>query len=529
MLEQVRCPKCGAEITLTEALMLEVKRSVSEEMERPLKEREQRLQESQLEVEARRQEIDEEVKEKLDSERKKIRETATKEASEVSELEIKDLRDQLQTKSGKLQEFQERELALLKKTRELEEARQQLELDVERKVQERETEIRKEVDEKEEKLAEKETSLNKRAQELIIERESYDRLVAEEVKKLSEQARDEISKQLEQANQLEKQDLKNQLTERDVKIKQFTDEQLQLRKEKRELEAAKVQLALEVERKLDERSAAIRDEAKKTVTQEFKFQLADKEKENADLRAQITQLKELEQRSQQNAGEVAELALEDELKREFPFDEIREVPKGVRGADVIQVVSGKGGKHCGSIIWESKRTKSWSAAWVEKVKEDQRAAQADVPVIVTTAMPKGVEDFTEIEGVYVISWAFVKVVASILREGLIGVASVRQLAVGKQEKMDLLYTYLTGPEFRQRVEAVVSTFASLRDGIEGERRAMERIWSKRQKQIDRVSLNISGMYGEMEAIAGASMPELKLLSLDQSSQESDELQPDDEQ
>jgi hypothetical protein len=232
------------------------------------------------------------------------------------------------------------------------------------------------------------------------------------------------------------------------------------------------------------------------------------------LQDQIEDLKrKATQGSQQAQGEIAELGLEAVLSSEFPQDQIAPVPKGVRGADVVQVVVDSQGRGCGTIAWEMKNTKNWSDGWLEKLRDDQRGLKADVAVIVSSVLPKGMERFGRVDGVWITESQCVLGLATALRSSLIHVAQARSVAEGRGTKMESLYSYLTGNEFRQRVEAVVEAFVSMQGDVEKERRSMESIWAKREKQITRAITGLAGMYGDMQGIVGAPLPKVAQLEM----------------
>ena len=222
----------------------------------------------------------------------------------------------------------------------------------------------------------------------------------------------------------------------------------------------------------------------------------------------------MEQGSQQTQGEVLELELEALLKREFPFDDIEPVSKGVRGGDILQMVKTQSGRVCGKILWEIKRTKAWSDSWIQKLKDDQRDAKAGLAVLVSEALPQGFHHFRQMDGgVWVSDVPSVVSLAIALRVVLVQVASAREFEIGKKEKMELVYTYLTGPEFKNRVSAIVEAFRAMHEDLESEKRAMQRIWERRTKQIEKVISNTSGMYGDLEGLAGNALPSIKILEL----------------
>ena len=219
------------------------------------------------------------------------------------------------------------------------------------------------------------------------------------------------------------------------------------------------------------------------------------------------------QGSQQTQGETFELVMVDTLRATFPGDSIDPVAKGVEGADVILVVNALGGARCGSIAIELKRTKAWSDGWIQKLKDNQRESKADVSVLVTHTMPKGVERLSQIDGVWVTDPKGAVGLIAVLRASLQEIAQVRKSQAGRADKASMVYDYLGGNEFRGQMEALVESFVSMRDGLESERRAVEKLWSKREKEIIRATVAAAGFYGSMQGLVGSSLPEIKQLSL----------------
>jgi hypothetical protein len=342
-------------------------------------------------------------------------------------------------------------------------------------------------------------------------------LEAEAAKRVSEERgklKAEVEKELQDKASAEMTALKQQLEAQEKKITAFRETEIRLRGERTELEEAKKGLELEVVRQIDAERKRIQEEAEKKLGEQYRMKDAEKDKMIEDLRRQAEELKrKAEQGSQQLQGEVAELSLEEMLRTSFPSDSIEEVPKGIRGADVVHRVCTNTGQSCGTLIWESKRTKAWSESWIDKLKEDQREIKADIAVLVSATLPRAVNGFARINGVWVCDHSLAVCLAHALRIGLVDIAAARLSATGKSEKMELLYEYLTGPEFRQQVEGIVEAFAGMQRDLEQEKRATEKIWAKRQKQIERVIKNMGRMYGSMQGIIGQSIPEIDLLEL----------------
>jgi hypothetical protein len=291
--------------------------------------------------------------------------------------------------------------------------------------------------------------------------------------------------------------------------------ELALRKDKRDLEEHQRELEVSVARKLDEERAKISEEAKRRADEEQRLRMREKEKVIGDLKTQIEELKRrAEQGSQQLQGEVLELDLESQLASAFPHDAIEPVAKGVRGADVIQHVRTNLGTDCGILLWEAKRARNWSRDWVPKLKGDQRDIRAEVAILVTEVMPPGLNGFGQHEGVWVCEGPSILPLAIALRDGLVGIAAAKQAEAGKAGKMEQLYAYLAGTEFRQRVEAIVDAFSTMQADLDAEKRAYHKHWAKRQKHIEQAITQTAMLYGGVQGIVGqATLPEIATLEL----------------
>lgn len=309
--------------------------------------------------------------------------------------------------------------------------------------------------------------------------------------------------------------LSEQLAEARRKATEAQQAELALRKKAEAVEARAHELDLEVARRVDAEKQRLEESLRRAAGEEQALKLREKDKQIDDLKRLVEEMKrKSEQGSQERQGEVLELDIEERLTALFPHDVVRPVPKGMRGADLMHEVCGSGGQVCGTIVWETKNTRNWSPAWIDKLKEDQRAVGASLAVLVTVALPAEVRDFGRIGGVWVASLNAWPALALALREQLIAVAFARATSEGRQEKMALLYDYLSGEAFRQRIEAIVEAFTAMQSQLHGERRAMERLWREREKQIERVITHTAGMYGEVRGLVGASLPEIPALTLE---------------
>ena len=271
---------------------------------------------------------------------------------------------------------------------------------------------------------------------------------------------------------------------------------------------------LTIEKKVQESLGTVRDKAKLEAEEGLKLKVAEKDELIAAMQRQVEELKRrAEQGSQQLQGEVQELELESLVRSAFPMDNLEPVPKGEFGGDLVHRVVGPAGQHCGTILWESKRTKNWSDGWLPKLREDQRTAKAEIALIVTQTLPKDVDSFNIIDGVWVTSHRCAIPVAIALRHSLIELSAARQAGEGQQTKMELVYQYLTGPRFRHRIQAIVEKFSNMQADLDKERKTMTRLWAKRQEQIRGVIESTAGMYGDLQGIAGRTLQEIEGLDI----------------
>ena len=486
----VTCPNCGTSIPVAEVLHKQITDRCEAQLaarlashattlaarEADVRNREALLQASEAQVDAA-------VRTQVAIARAELEKQLKASAWADIELEMTDLRTAAAERDERVRQLQQSELQLRQEKRQLLEDKQCIETSIDQQVRDR----------------------------LGAEREAVEQRVTTVARR---QARREI--------ELELADLQSVAAEKDDQLKEAQKIELDLRKQKRDLEEQRYALGLEVTRRIDVERASIRE----TAIREFEEarQLKDAERDlrfqevikaNDDLR------RKLQQGSQQSQGEVLETTLEDLLRATFPLDLIEPVAKGVRGADVLQRVYTRSGYCCGTVVWESKNTKNWSDGWVEKLKDDQRDAGADIAVLVSTALPKDVTGFAFRQGIWLSEARLVSGLATALRNGLIEIALTKRAVAGKNEAVEVLFAYLTGAEFRQRVEAVVRTFSDMQGDLAEERRAAARRWTKREKQIARVIESTSGMYGGLQGLLGSAMPTIPALA-DHSEQDAED-------
>ena len=374
-------------------------------------------------------------------------------------------------------------------------------------------------------IAQREQGVREKEKQLAVAKHTLDEQVAEQVgaQLKSERSRviAEESRRAKQATAAELEGKSRELAElhevlkiRDEKLAEAQKAQAELIKKQRELDDAKRELELTVAKRIQEGLAEVRSQAKREAEDGLKLKVMEKDQTIASMQQKIEELKQkAEQGSQQLQGEVQELELEALLRAKFPFDSIEPVAKGEFGGDVVQRVVSPSGQQSGAILWEAKRTKNWSDGWLVKLREDQRAAKAEVSVLVSHALPKGVETFDVIDGVWVASPRAALPVATILRHTLLQIGLARQVSEGQQSKTEMIYQYLTGPRFRQRVEAIVEAFSTMQEDLNKERKAIMKQWAKREEQIERVMTATVGMYGDLQGIAGKSLQEIEGLEL----------------
>ncbi len=378
-------------------------------------------------------------------------------------------------------------------------------------------EQRKSIDEQvSARVKEREGAIAKAREDLDKAKQSMQDEIDARVQSQRERLKEEAERKARDAASLDLKEQKELIEQLQASLKQRDERLDEARKEKTEFLRMKAELEdkeKEIELTIQQRVAESREEAESKALQRFeeanKLKNAEKDKQLADATERIKELqRKLEQGSQQIQGEVAEMDLEDVLKRAFPFDQFDPVPTGIRGADVLQRVRNEAGQPCGVILWESKHTKNWSDQWLPKLREDGRTAKADLLGLVSTILPKDVANLALKDGVWVCDRACVLGLATALRAGLLELGKAKAALDGQQGKMERVYHYLTGPQFSQRIEAIVESFATMQDDLAKEKRAIQNQWAKREKQLERAITSAVGMHGDLQGIVGGGLPEL---------------------
>jgi len=336
-----------------------------------------------------------------------------------------------------------------------------------------------------------------------------------EKKKLWAVALSEAQKRMEEKNAAELTALKQDNEAKQKEILKSREKEIELLRREQELKSQQELMQIQIQKELIEKTAQIEEAAKKKKDEEFELTRKEFEKKLEDQKNLINEMKrKAEQGSTQLQGEIQELALEEILRRAFVYDTVEEVSKGIRGADAIQTVINEFGQICGKIVFESKRTQNWQDAWIDKLKDDQRALGAEIAVLVSQVMPKDMERFGQRESIWICNYQEVISLVFVLRQILVRSQNARAVQENKTDKMGLLYNYLTGTQFRQQLEAIVEGFSSMKTELEREKRAMKKIWKEREVQIEKVIDNTIDMYGSIKGIAGNAIAPIQPLELE---------------
>jgi len=382
-------------------------------------------------------------------------------------------------------------------------------------------EFQKQLEDKEDALLliKKETEEDKLKAEKV-----YEEKLNDEKKKLWAVAVVKAEEKAKEKSNLELKDLQEQLKEKVNAVKQAEEKELEFRKKQRELEDKEKRMELEVQRKLDEERKKVEEIVRKTVGEEERMKMLEKDKQMEMLKRQIEELRrKSEQGSMQIQGEVQEEDLRNIIKSNFIYDVVEDVPTGLNGADLVQTVKSPMGQKAGIILWESKNTKTWSDGWIKKLKDDQIKTKADICILVSQALPEGISSFGVINGVWVSDYATFLPLTHVLRLQLLQIYQIKSSMEGRDEKMNVLYKYLSGPQFKNRIENIVNTFTTMKEDLEKEKRLIKKNWAKREMELERIIDNTIGMHGDLQGIMGASLPTVKSLEIDIEDQDSMEL------
>ncbi len=464
---QITCPHCKNHFELTEAISHDLESKYQSQLSTELNKKESEFNRKLKSLEKEKSDLSQKVEEDVKALKDKIENDLKNKFREQFELENKDLKTQLDEQKSKTQAAQQKELQLFKLQREIESQRSELEIDLAKRI---------------------------------------------EVEKVK--IENELKNKMRGQFELENIDLKTQLDEQKKIAEESQKNELDLLKKQREIEAQKKQLELDVARKLSEGRALIELEAKENADSAMNLKLAEKDKQLGDLQKTISELQRKSSvTSQQLQGEVLELQIENTLREVFPDDNITEVKKGARGADIIQEVYFQSGRKAGSIIYECKQTNEWGNQWVSKLKEDMRESNSNIGVIVSIALPKEVKLMGLHEGIWVTHPSMVKSLSMLLRDGLIKAARAELAAATPQDQKDLLFKYMTSPKFSQKIQAMFEATISMKQTILSEKRSITKGWKKREQEVENFELQMINLYGELEGVVGKALPKVELLEL----------------
>ena len=347
-------------------------------------------------------------------------------------------------------------------------------------------------------------------QENELFQERLDKKLKEEKIAIEEKVKSKLIE--EQSEQFEA--LQKELNEKSEQVKELNRSKAEIEKLKREKGELKEAAEAEAQKKLNETLIAEKEKIRKSEEDKNELRFKELQMQLEDQKKLADEMKRKhEQGSMQMQGEVQELAIEEWLATQFPLDTIEEIKKGARGGDCLQFVNTRSAQNCGTIYYESKRTKDFQPSWIEKSKADIRDKGANIGVLVTEVMPSGMDRMGLKDGIWICNYEEFKGLCAVLRESIVQLSTAISSQENKGDKMDMLYTFLTGNTFRMQVEAIVEGFTQMKSDLESEKRSMQRIWKQRDKQIDKVTTNTIDMYGSIKGIAGNAIQSVKALEL----------------
>lgn len=482
----ITCPKCGSEFevgdVLTESIREQLRRDLEKDLgkkEAEVKKRLEKAREAEKKLAEREEALDDAVSERLEEERKKLAASERKKVERELKVQFDDLQEELEKQNQKLDEAKKREAKLRRQEQALEEKKESLD------------------------------------QELATRLDEERKAIAEAATKQSEEAF--ARKNRESQEKLE--ELQEHLKEQNKKLDEAHKKEIDFLKKERDLQAKERDMDLELERRLTDAQGKLHEEALKKAQEAQQLKMREKDDLIDRLKQEMQDMhRRMEQRSQEGQGEALEGQLQETLSGAFPFDIFEEVKKGARGADILQTVRNAHGRVCGKILWEAKNARNFQPAWIEKLKQDQVEAGASIAVLMTVVLPAGIEQFGQLEEgpLWITEYGCALGLCAALRQQLIFVAREKVMTEHRDTAKDVLFEYVTGPEFNLRIRSTVETYIQMQRDLEGEKRVLMSRWKKREKQLTKVLDNISGMYGELEGLVGAqaSLPTVDTLSIE---------------
>ncbi len=494
------CPHCNKKVDLSEALSHDLEEAVRQRLEEQFSTKEDILKAKLASLEKEKLEAIKNAEIEKANIQTKLKEDLSRELTNKFNLENNDLRNQLEEQKEKAKEAESKELELRKLKRELETQKTQQEDDLKKRI--------------EDALKNKEQDFAKKLKDAEDSKNAALEAAELEKSKIKENLEKALSKSIEAKFTLEQQDLKNQLEEERKKAEEAIKKELELRKQQRELEEQQKNLKLEVERQLDDERKKIADETMKQAQAESAQIIEQQNLKMLELQKALDDARrKAAQGSQQTQGEALELRLEDELSRLFPQDSFEAVPKGIKGADLIQRVRSSTGKLAGTIIWEFKQTKNWSDDWLYKLKEDQRELSAELAAIVSSTLPKDINHLGSVENIWITQPGLAKSLAYMLREQILQVYQARLTNMIPADQKENVFKYLTGTKFKQSIEGEIETVSTLLGDLQKEKKALTKMWATREQQLNQLLSFKAGLYGDLQGILGKSLPAIPHLEL----------------
>jgi len=486
---KINCPKCGTEIDVNDILYQQLEDDLKKQFSRQL----------------------DEEKNKIETQ---LKDTLKKEQN----IQIKSLEEELTEKSSQLKDYNQKKAEISRLTREKDELKSNLEAEAEQKLNEIKNQLKNQLIEEKIKYEKQSSDLNKAREQLEKEKQNIETQIQEGIHKTLKLEKQKLEKELKTKFQEEGSEqvkaLEDELKEKSSKLKEFNKAKAEITRLRREKDEIKEAVEAEAEIKLNDMIKAEKERIKKSEEERMQLKVSEKEHVIEQLKNQLKDAqRKAEQGSMQVQGEVQELAIEEWLASNFPLDSIEEIKKGARGGDCLQIVNTRSRQNCGAVYYESKRTKEFQPAWIEKFKNDIRDKGANIGVLVTEAMPKNMDRMGLKEGIWICTFDEFKGLCFVLRESLIQISHAVASQENKGDKMNMLYDYLTSNEFHLQIEAIVEGFSQMHEDLQKEKRSMQGIWKKREKQIEKVILNTTHMYSSIKGIAGSAVQTVKSLEL----------------
>jgi hypothetical protein len=493
----ITCPKCGHVFNVDDALSHRLEEELKVRLDkekgiftRNFEAKQREFHEKEIKFEQQKAEQDLILQKKLEEEKTRLSVTLSARLKEENRKELVGLREEIDKRKKENQAFKDKEMELKER------------------LEKEKTILTRQFEEKQIALREKEKKIEKQKaeQEVLLQKR-----LEEEKNRLSVT----LAAKVKEENCKELESLRGEIQERKKENQALKDKEIELEKLKRRFDEREKDLELAFQKKLNQQTEEMADKISKRESEKVGLVLAEKDKRLEDLKKQIKEMeRKAEQGSIQLQGEVLEKAMEEILMDLFNTDEIKEVPKGKKGADVIQHVKDSSSNLCGKIMYECKRTKNFQNVWIEKLRKDQLREKADIAVLVSDNLP--FEDNVSmgmIEGIWICNYQSFPGLALALREGLVRIHQALESQQNRGDKMNRLYDYLTSHGFRLQIGAIIEGFLNLKGSIQKERVAMEKLWAQREKQIEGILLNTSNFFGAVKGIAGSDILDVPLLEL----------------